>query len=186
MNERAQRIVFLCIIFFILGMQLKSHGTLPVEASMAFVRYTGTRSMVTVRIQGDVVQPGIYKFSDGEFLMTVTKMAVSGIVAEKDIHDLMHQRIPNGSVIHISRDTQNYLQISLHPMKIYDTVLLGVPLHPDRLTAADWEYLPGIGPALAQEIIKDRHKNGAFGCIESVQRVPGVGNKKIFGLIKYF
>jgi len=185
-NERAQRIVFLGIIFLILGMQLKSHGTLPVEAPMAFVRYTGTRSMVTVRIQGDVVQPGIYKFSDGEFLMTVTKMTVSGIVSERDINDLTHQKIPNGSVIHISRDTQNYVQISLHPMKIYDSVLLGVPLHPDRLTAADWEYLPEIGPALAREIIKDRHKNGAFRSIESVQRVPGVGDKKICGLIKYF
>ena len=186
MNERAQRIVLLGIISLLLGMQLKSHGTLSVEAPMAFVRYTGAVSMVTVRIQGDVVQPGIYKFSDGVSLMTVTKMAVSGTVSENDIHDFTRLKIQDGSVIHISKGTRNYLKISLHPMKINDFILLGVPLHPYKLTIADWEYLPEIGPALAREIINNRHKNGAFDTIESVQRVPGVGERKVSRLIKYF
>lgn len=186
MNERAQRIVLLGIISLLLGMQLKSHGSLPVEAPMAFVRYTSMDSMVTVRVQGDVVHPGIYKIHDGGSLMTVIKMADSGMVLENALYDFTNRKLPNGSVINVTRNMQNHLEISVHPMMINDLVLLGVPLHPDQLAAADWEYLPGIGPGLAQEIIKNRHKNGDYGTIESVQRVPGVGQKTISRLINFF
>ena len=54
------------------------------------------------------------------------------------------------------------------------------PLRPaalevDRATAADFERLPGIGPALAARIVADRERRGAFGSPDGLDRVPGIG-----------
>ena len=45
----------------------------------------------------------------------------------------------------------------------------------DTASAAEIEKLPGIGPALAERIIKDRESNGPFGCLAALDRVKGVG-----------
>lgn len=38
--------------------------------------------------------------------------------------------------------------------------------------------LPGIGESLSQRIIDYRTQNGAFGTIEEIQKVSGIGEKK--------
>ncbi len=37
--------------------------------------------------------------------------------------------------------------------------------------------LPGIGPALAQRIIRDRARHGAFGSLTALTRVGGIGER---------
>ena len=58
-------------------------------------------------------------------------------------------------------------------------VSMGIPLHPDRMNSSEWRYLPGIGQALAERIELDRQKNGEFVRLESLDRVRGVGMKRI-------
>ena len=64
--------------------------------------------------------------------------------------------------------------------------MLGIPLLPDQMDAEDWDSLPGIGPKLAKKIVDDRQENGDYCSLEAVQRVPGMGEKKIKSLKKYF
>jgi competence protein ComEA len=45
----------------------------------------------------------------------------------------------------------------------------------DRATAEDLMRLPRIGPSLAQRIVADRDTRGAFGSLEGLDRVSGVG-----------
>ncbi|MGZ8456847.1 MAG: ComEA family DNA-binding protein [Gemmatirosa sp.] len=49
------------------------------------------------------------------------------------------------------------------------------PIDVDVADAASLEALPGIGPALARRIVDDRAQQGAFGSLEALGHVRGVG-----------
>jgi competence protein ComEA len=44
---------------------------------------------------------------------------------------------------------------------------------------ADLRAVPGIGPAIAERIVADRQAEGPFGGIEEIQRVKGIGPKRL-------
>lgn len=43
----------------------------------------------------------------------------------------------------------------------------------------EWAQLEGIGEILAERIVSDRRQNGPFGSIDDLQRVKGIGPKKL-------
>ena len=51
--------------------------------------------------------------------------------------------------------------------------------------AEEWEYLPGIGPALARRIVETRERLGRFSRPEDLLEVPGIGAKKLDSLRPY-
>jgi competence protein ComEA len=156
------------------------HKGLPVP----FLRYTAAG--IIVRLKGCVPAPGIYNFPNKARLLTVINMTeplLAGKVANKAI---LETELQNGDIIEVVANNRQYVEITTGSMKAKERILLGIPLNPDRMDLADWDSLPGIGPGLANSIMADRHKNGAFGSIESLQRVPGIGEKKLKELKKYF
>jgi len=50
------------------------------------------------------------------------------------------------------------------------------PLDVNLATAADFERLPGVGPALAARIVDVRAREGPFGSVDDLRRVRGVGH----------
>jgi hypothetical protein len=52
-------------------------------------------------------------------------------------------------------------------------------IHLDRADAAEWERLPGIGPALARRLVADRDARGPFREPGALLRVPGIGPKTL-------
>ncbi len=55
--------------------------------------------------------------------------------------------------------------------------LLGLPLPLNGAGAAELETLPGIGPARAAAIVRDRERHGPFAAPAELVRVPGIGPK---------
>lgn len=49
----------------------------------------------------------------------------------------------------------------------------------------EYDNLPGIGPKLAHEIVKDRATNGRFNSISDVNRVKGIGDAKFHKMEPY-
>ncbi|MBL0926435.1 MAG: helix-hairpin-helix domain-containing protein [Phycisphaerales bacterium] len=46
-------------------------------------------------------------------------------------------------------------------------------------TAAELDALPGIGPTLAERIVRWREKHGGFERVEDLARVEGIGARKL-------
>jgi competence protein ComEA len=51
----------------------------------------------------------------------------------------------------------------------------GERVDPNRASVEELDRLPGVGPALAREIVHARETHGAFLWVEDLERVPGIG-----------
>jgi competence protein ComEA len=56
------------------------------------------------------------------------------------------------------------------------------PLDINMATAAQLVLLPGIGPELAERIVRSREETGPFTGVDDLQRVKGIGQKKLQAL----
>jgi competence protein ComEA len=184
-TERRRRLVLwfgsacLAATFFFIG-----HGASRKGAPVAFLHPAVAGN--TVRLKGHVPIPGVYGFPDNTDLATAIKMTVPLLAGKVSDKELLDAQLKNGDIVEVVTKDQEHVEIIITKMKAKERMVLGIPLHPDQMDFADWESLPGIGPGLAKRIMDDRQKYGDFGPIESLQRVPGIGEKKLQELKKYF
>lgn len=62
------------------------------------------------------------------------------------------------------------------------TPTAGTPVNLNTATAAQLDALPGVGPATAAAIIKDRETHGPFASVNDLGRVRGIGDAKLDAL----
>jgi len=65
------------------------------------------------------------------------------------------------------------------PFNGLELVLLGRPVDLDRATAEDLAAVPGIGPGLAAEVVRDRDEHGPFRTPDDLKRVRGIGPSRM-------
>jgi competence protein ComEA len=58
------------------------------------------------------------------------------------------------------------------------------PIHVNRAGVEEMCSLKGVGPKLAEKIIDFRTKNGPFSGPGDLEKVPGIGKKKLEGLLQ--
>jgi competence protein ComEA len=162
----------------------KGHGEPRRGESVAFVHYSAPTSLV--RLRGDGVVPGVYRFSDGVDLASVINLTAPSIAAHIANKSILSTRMESGDIVDLLPRTSQGSEIRITKMTAGEKMLVGIPLHPDYLDVEDWDSLPGIGPGLAQRIVANRQKYGDFGSLWAVERVSGMGKGKIEKIIKYF
>ncbi len=59
------------------------------------------------------------------------------------------------------------------------------PVDVNRGSVEDFLHLPGIGPVLAERIIRYRREHGTFGSIRDIQNVKGIGEKRFAQIEPY-
>ncbi len=60
-----------------------------------------------------------------------------------------------------------------------ERLVLGLPLDPNRAEERVLAFVPGLSRHLAGEIARDRERSGPFRGIEELQRVRGIGPKRL-------
>jgi competence protein ComEA len=96
-----------------------------------------------------------------------------------------HDYVP-GEHVEIVEENSGMARVAFSWMRAGKRMALGILLYPDRMTGADWQDLPGIGPGLARKINQDRQINGGYGSIHKVKRVHGIGDKSIENIRVWF
>lgn len=60
-----------------------------------------------------------------------------------------------------------------------ERLVLGLPLDPNRAEERVLAFVPGLSRRLAREIVRDRERNGPFKSLSELERVRGIGPKRL-------
>lgn len=78
-----------------------------------------------------------------------------------------------------SESIRSFEIADIAPSKPQDYILLGRKIDINSATAEIFETLPGIGPNVAEEIVRYRGSHGPFTSVEDLDNVKGVGPKTL-------
>lgn len=141
---------------------------------------------LVVDIAGGVLRPGVYKLAAGSIIDDAIIMAggfspqADFPVIEKTINRA--EAIKNHSKVYIPKigDTPvpSEAQVASNSSASSLTPQTSSLVNINTANLATLDTLPGIGPALGQNIIDFRTLNGPFSKLEDLKLVPGIGESK--------
>lgn len=86
------------------------------------------------------------------------------------------------TLMHLSVPVGESLRFSPNPLRCEESSAPALPCGPvaiNRASVEELEALPGIGPALAQSIVRQREENGLFAYPQDLLCVKGIGPKTL-------
>lgn len=139
---------------------------------------------VYVDVDGAVVSPGVYRLKDGARVAQAID-AAGGLAPEADVTGLNRaSKVVDGQKIHVPTVGEQQASIAEAGVVGGASASSGVSgatglVNINTASAAELQTLSGIGPSMAQSIIDERTKNGAFASVDDLMRVSGIGEKKL-------
>lgn len=164
-------------IFLLLIVTLSREAS--VEEGLPTFLSPASKQPVFVELAGEVANPGVYQFNDDVTPVDVIKLTGIDFVSEDQKELAWDLPLVSGNMLYFNGSCQDCTAINLKWMPASHRLAMGIPLHPDRMSLEDWVVLPGIGEVLAERIELDRHKNGDYGHVGALQRVHGIGAKRV-------
>ncbi|MDQ1384887.1 MAG: competence protein ComEA [Actinomycetota bacterium] len=160
----------------------------PVRTNSSFA--TGSTSTapvvpaVVVDVVGAVRRSGVVRVRAGSRVVDAIA-AVGGATADADLTRLnLAAPLVDGSRIAVPRlgapaPALDPATVSAAPSGGGTEAAAGAPLNLNAATAEQLDTLPGVGPATAAAIIKDREAHGPFRSVDDLGRVRGIGDAKL-------
>ncbi len=134
---------------------------------------------VVVRVEGAVRQPGSIALVNGMRVIDALE-ACGGILpdAKMDGVDVSAELIDGQVICVASVQAESSQTKEMEKSAGKRKVAVSGPVNINTATVAELDRLPGIGPALAKQIVAYREANGRFSTVADIQRVKGIGKKK--------
>ena len=150
------------------------------------VSLPGVAGMVQVELGAGFAEQAVHQFIDGSTWRDVINMTDFSLALNGQQSAGLQESVPTGSKIDLLIKERQIKGFELSWMSAAKRIALGIPLHPDRMSTADWQVLPGIGEQMAQRIENNRQKYGDFGVFSNLKRVSGLGKKRLSHWNQYF
>lgn len=137
-----------------------------------------------VDVDGAVVRPGVYRLKDGARVSQAID-AAGGLTVEADVTGLNRaSKITDGQKIYVPTVGEQQAAAAVGGAESSAATTPGAGsssglVNINTASAAELQTLSGIGPSMAQSIIDERTKNGAFASVDDLMRVSGIGEKKL-------
>lgn len=133
---------------------------------------------IIVHVAGAVKVPGVYTLPEGSRLFEAVE-AAGGALPDADMHALnLAEPLFDGRKVTVPAVAGQGPGVQTAPPSQPADGRVNI----NTATAAELEKLPGIGPAKAQAIVRDREQNGLFRRVEDLARVSGIGPKTVENL----
>jgi DNA uptake protein ComE-like DNA-binding protein len=136
--------------------------------------------MIAVQVTGKRDADGIYFFPKETALIQLNK--IMGSVSEES-SDFAEAWRSAGSSLSVSARGG---MLKITDMPSVTRLALGLPIDLNRSTKEELTLVPGIGESLADQIVQLRQLRGKFGGLKELTAVPGIKEKKLRNLEKYF
>ena len=141
-------------------------------------------SEVYVDVDGAVARPGVYRLKDGARVSQAID-AAGGLTAEADVTGLNRaSKVTDGQKIYVPTVGEQQAAAVTGGADSGVSPASGAGassglVNINTASAAELQTLSGIGPSMAQSIIDERTKNGAFASVDDLMRVSGIGEKNL-------
>jgi competence protein ComEA len=132
------------------------------------------RPLVVVDVVGAVRRAGLYRLPQGSRIADA--LARAGGATRKAQLDLVNLAAPLADGSQIVVPTR---AAAAHAGGVGGPSAPAGPVHLNSATEADLEALPGVGAVTAQKILDFRQHHGAFGSVDELDAIPGIGPKRL-------
>lgn len=137
---------------------------------------------VAVHVAGAVLRPGVYILKPGDRVADAIAEAGGALGSAAPDAVNLARIVSDGERIYIPTQEEAASGPLADPAGsaagAWDASQTPGKIDINKATASELEELPGVGPATAEKIVKDREANGPFRAPEDLMRVPGIGPKK--------
>jgi competence protein ComEA len=157
--------------------------SIPCPASTNLM--TSSSPQWIVEVAGDVKSPGVYVFHSSPTGNDAVQRA--GGEMKEDGIPLSGMKTPLESGTRVERITSagKSDRAIISPMEPAKKFVLGIPIPLNQTGAEDLAIIPGISESLAHRIMAFRDANGPFRSFCDLDRVKGIGPKKLERLRSY-
>ncbi|RQD76837.1 MAG: hypothetical protein D5R97_03645 [Candidatus Syntrophonatronum acetioxidans] len=130
-------------------------------------------SEIVIHVAGGVNYPGVYTFREGARVVDAVE-AAGGFKEEARQEGVnLAALLYDGNQVYIPLEGEDYIS----PLETGGSS--NGKININTASQEELEKLPGIGPARAQAILRDREENGPYRAIEEITRVSGIGDKTL-------
>lgn len=177
-------VIIACAALLCVPVALKSRKGRDIPPLTAFRILSSGR--MSVKISGDVRHSGIYEVPANSLAASVINMAEPlRPLKQYMIHPSAARPLLNGSAVMLAVQPDGSLLLTMDNMAVPERLVLGIPLDISTMNEADFDRLPGIGPALAKRIVEYRQNNGGILRVDDLTAVDGIGENK-YKMIRAF
>ncbi len=140
------------------------------------VTATPTPAPIVVFVSGEVLSPGVYTLPPESRVVDAIE-AAGGLTTDADA-SAVNQAIvlEDGMQIHVPEIGEAATPLPLSGGGDSSDAESSGKININTATPEELDTLPGIGPALAEAIIRHRETNGVFESVEQLVDVPGIGD----------
>ncbi|MDW7651885.1 MAG: ComEA family DNA-binding protein [Bacillota bacterium] len=150
-------------------------GDIVIEDPVHTEAETEQKAAILIHVAGAVLRPGVYELQEGDRVLDAVE-AAGGSLEEGDPHALnLAEPLYDGRRITVPYIRESGVEVAPESGKI----------NINTATAAEFESLPGIGPAKAGAIADFREQHGPFTDLADLALVPGIGPKTVESLKEY-
>ena len=129
---------------------------------------------VFVEISGEIAQPGVYGFQEapdiGNLLVRAGELSAEAKKVSLPFSSFLFH---TGKDIHIKKDLRS-IRIMEGEMSAFYKITLGIPISINRATPEGLTAVSGIGPRIADIIVRERDMRGGFKSLDEVLSIKKI------------